>query len=203
MGMKEAMLGEVADRPLRRTSLVRRLRRRHPLARWQGHDQMVDKLRREGLLSTVAHPPLTGCAGDPASCDRDPWDDGTHDPREDPTPFELSAAGRSCLREWLRGATAPGAFRDDLLVQIAASEEDELAALEAMVRERLATVTDLAAEADDLPKRVPVQPENWRRRRMRVARALDLSVLDGLARGLRRAHAEIVSAIEREDRSDR
>lgn len=203
MGMKQAMLGEVADRPLRRTALVRRLRRRHPLARWQGQDQLVDTLRREGLLSAVASPPTSGSAGDSPPGGHDPWDDGVHDPREDPTPFELSAAGRSCLRDWLQRTTAPGTFRDDLLVQIAASEEDDLAVLEAMVRERLATVTDLAAETDDLPKRDPVKPEDWRRRRMRVARTLDLSVLDGLARGLRRAHAEIVSAIDREDRSDR
>jgi hypothetical protein len=203
MGMKQAMLGEVADRPLRRTALVRRLRRRHPLARWQGQDQLVDKLRREGLLSTVASPLTSGSTGDSPPGDLDPWDDGVHDPREDPTPFGLSAAGRSCLRDWLHRPTTPGTFRDDLLVQIAASEEDDLAALEAIVRERLATVTDLAVEADDLPKRDTVKPEDWCRRRMRVARTLDLSVLDGLARGLRRAHTEIVSAMDQEDRGDR
>ena len=43
MGMKEAMLGEVADRPLRRTALVRRLRRRHPLARWKGLAPWIDQ----------------------------------------------------------------------------------------------------------------------------------------------------------------
>jgi hypothetical protein len=183
MGMKEAMLGEVADQPLRRTALVRRLRRRHPLARWKGLDTMVDKLRREGLLSAVALP-----------MDADA-DDEARDPREDPTPVGLSPAGRAQLHAWLSGVAPPGTFRDDLLLQIAASEVDDLPALAAIVRDRWATVTDLGEKDGGEPGPVPVKPDDWHRRRLLVARELDRSILDGLARGLRRAHAQIVEAL--------
>ncbi len=203
MGMKEAMLGEVADRPLRRTALARRIRRRHPLARWQGLDTMVDTMRREGLLSTVVIAPSPGEKGDRATTDPALHGDDAHDPREDPTPVGLSAAGQSRLRAWLGRSTAPGTFRDDLLLQIAASEEDELPALAAMVRDRLATVTDLATEVGDVAGAVTVKPEDWHRRRMRVAHALDLSVLDAVARGLRRAHAEMVNALEQHPPEER
>ena len=203
MGVKEAMLGEVADRPLRRTALARRIRRRHPLTRWKGLDTMVDTMRREGLLSTFVISPSPGEEGDRATPDHALHDDDASDPREDLTPVGLSVAGQSRLRAWLGRSTAPGTFRDDLLLQIAASEEDELPALEAMVRDRLATVTDLAAEVADVPGALTVKPEDWHRRRMRVVRTLDLSVLDGLARGLRRAHAEIVNALEQHPPEDR
>jgi hypothetical protein len=195
MGMKEAMLGEVADQPLRRTALVRRLRRRHPLARWKGLDTMVDTLRREGLLSAVDLSSSIDGGRDPAAFDP-ALDDEARDPREDPTPVALSPAGRARLRAWLGREAPPGTFRDDLLLQIAASELDDLPLLEAIVRDRCATVTDLATEDDDEPAPIPVKPDDWHRRRLLVARELDRSVLDGLARGLRRAHAQIVDALE-------
>jgi hypothetical protein len=203
MGMKEAMLGEVADQPLRRTALVRRLRRRHPLARWKGLDTMVDKLRREGLLSAVVLPVDADADGDHAALDPAVHDDEARDPREDPTPVGLSPAGREELRAWLSGEAPPGTFRDDLLLQIAASEMDDLPALEAIVRERWATVTDLAATDDESSGTVPVKPDDWPRKRLLVARELDRSILDGLARGLRRAHAQIVDALEQPPSQDR
>jgi len=200
--MKEAMLGEVADRPLRRTALVRQLRSRHPLARWKGLDTMVDKLRREGLLSAIlltANPDVD----DPATFDPARDGDEAHDPREDPTPVGLSPAGRAQLREWLSREAPPGSFRDDLLLQIAASEVEDLPALERIVRERSATVADLALRGDDAPAPLPVKPEDWHRRRLLVARELDRSILDGLARGLRRAHAQIVEALAQQSPQDR
>lgn len=195
MGMKEAMLGEVADRPLRRTALVRRLRHRHRLARWQGLDTLVDTLRREGLLSAVATPTDTGVDGDRAAPNLAPDDDQARDPREDPTPVGLSTAGRERLRAWLSSAAPAGTFRDDLLLQIATSEVDDLPDLEAIVRDRWATVANSSDEGDDLPASLPVKPDDWHRRRLLVARELDRSILDGLARGLRRAHAQIVDAL--------
>jgi hypothetical protein len=203
MGMKEAMLGEVADRPLRRTALVRRLRRRHPLARWKGLDTMVDTLRREGLLSAVIVPTDADADGDHAALDPSVHDDDARDPREDPTPVGLSLAGRAQLRAWLGREAPPGIFRDDLLLQIAASEIDDLPALEAIVRDRWATVTDLAAKDGESSGAVPVKPDDWRRKRLLVARELDRSILDGLARGLRRAHAQIVDALEQPPSQDR
>jgi hypothetical protein len=203
MGMKEAMLGEVADQPLRRTALVRRLRRRHPLARWEGLDTTVDTLRREGLLSAAALPANADGDGDHAPSHPVPHDDEVRDPREDPTLVELSAAGRARLRAWLRRASPPGTFRDDLLLQIAASEVADLPALEAIVRERWATVTDFAEEDDEAPAPDPVKPDGWHQRRLLVARELDRSVLDGLARGLRRAHAQIVDALAQQPPRDR
>jgi hypothetical protein len=203
MGMKEAMLGEVADQPLRRTVLVRRLRRGHPLARWKGLDTMVDKLRREGLLSAVALPADADADGDGAVLDPAVRDDEARDPREDPTPVGLSPAGHEELRAWLGAATPPGTFRDDLLLQIAASEMDDLPALEAIVRDRWATVTDLAATDDESSGTAPVKPDDWHRKRLLVARELDHSVLNGLARGLRRAHAQIVDALAQMPPQDR
>jgi hypothetical protein len=195
MGMKEAMLGEVADQPLRRTALVRRLGRRHPLARWKGLDTMVDTLRREGLLSALAVPAGSETDGDDAESGPRLHDSEMRDPREDPTPVGLSAAGRTRLRAWLRRPAPPGTFRDDLLLQIVASEVEDLPALEAIVRDRSATVADLAQAGADEPVLLPVKPDDWHRRRLLVARELDRSILDGLARGLRRAHAQIVEAL--------
>ncbi|MGN6188977.1 MAG: hypothetical protein ACTHOE_08760 [Conexibacter sp.] len=203
MGMKEAMLGEVADRPLRRAALVRRLRRRHPLARWEGLDTMVDTLRREGLLSAVALPPNPADEADPTALDPALHDDEARDPREDPTPVGLSPAGRARLHAWLSREPPPGTFRDDLPLQIAASEVEDLPALEAIVRDRLATVSDLAERDDAPPAPPPVEPDDWHRRRLLLARELDRSVLDGLARGLRRAHAQIVDALEQPPPQDR
>jgi len=203
MGMKEAMFGEVADQPLRRTALVRRLRRRHPLARWQGLDTMVDKLRREGLLSALVSPTYADTDGDHAPFDPAFPDDEVCDPREDPTPVALSPAGRAQLRAWLSRAAPPGTFRDDLLLQIAASEVDDLPALATIVRDRWTTVTDLAGTDDDVPAPHPVKPGDWHQQRLLVARDLDRSILDGLARGLRRAHAQIVDALEQPPPHDR
>lgn len=195
MGMKEAMLGEVAERPLRRTALVRRLRHRHQLARWQGLDTLVDTLRREGLLSAVATPADTGVHGDHAAPDPESDDEEARDPREDPTPVGLSTAGRERLRAWLTSATPAGTFRDDLLLQIAASGVDDLPDLEAIVRDRWAAVAGLVDKDDEGLAQLPVKPDDWHRRRLLVARELDRSILDGLARGLRRAHAQIVDAL--------
>jgi len=202
--MKEAMLGEVADQPLRRTALVRRLRRRHPLARWEGLDTTVDTLRREGLLSAPKIPATAECSGYRRSLDPASPGDEARDPREDPTPVELSAAGRARLRVWLSREAPPGSFRDDLLLQIAASEVGDLPALEAIVRERSATVADLAHRGDEEPAAsLPVKPGDWHQRRLLVARELDRSILDGLARGLRRAHAQIVDALAQLPPQDR
>jgi hypothetical protein len=203
MGMKEAMLGEVADRPLRRTALVRQLRSRHPLARWKGLDTMVDTLRREGLLSAVILPATPDAEDDQTPFDPALHDDEAHDPREDPTPVGLSPSGRARLREWLAREAPPGTFRDDLLLQIAASEVEDLPALETIVRERTATVADLAPRGDDEPAHLPVKPDDWHRRRLLVARELDRSILDGLARGLRRAHAQIFEALAQQPPHDR
>jgi hypothetical protein len=202
MGMKEAMLGEVADQPPRRTALVRRLRRRHPLARWKGLDTMVDKLRREGLLSAIPLPMNADADGDHAPFEAG-LDDEARDPREDPTPVGLSPAGRAQLHAWLSRAAPPGTFRDDLLLQIGASEVDDLPALEAIVRDRWVSVADLAEKDGGGPEPVPVKPDDWHRRRLLVARELDRSILDGLARGLRRAHAQIVDALEQQPPQDR
>lgn len=201
--MKEAMLGEVADQPLRRTALVRRLGRRHPLAGWKGLDTMVDTLRREGLLSAAAVPVGFETDGDEAEPGPRPHDSEARDPREDPTPFGLSATGRARLRAWLGRAAPPGTFRDDILLQIAASEVEDLPALEAIVRERSATAANLAQTADGTPASLPVKPDDWHRRRLLVARELDRSILDGLARGLRRAHAQIVEALAQQPPQDR
>lgn len=203
MGMKEAMLGEVAEKPLRRTALVRRLQHRHQLARWQGLDTLVDTLRREGLLSTAATSADTDVDGDRAAPDPASDDGGARDPREDPTPVGLSTAGRKSLRAWLTSATPAGTFRDDLLLQIAASEVDDLPDLEAIVRDRWATVAGLLDKDDDAPAPSPVKPDDWHRRRLLVARELDRSMLNGLARGLRRAHAQIVDALAQRPPRDR
>lgn len=182
--MREAVLGEAAERPLRRTALIRRIRRRHPLAGWQARstETTVDALRREGLLAGVDV--AVAAVDEPV------------DPREDPTPLQTTAAGRDQLRAWQRTSSPPRPFRDDLLLQIAASDERDLPELDEMLRTRLTTVAALEAEIDE-PMPVPtVAAADWRQRRLLVARALDLGVLDGLARGLRRAHAEIVNAME-------
>lgn len=203
MGMKEAMLGEVAERPLRRTALVRRLRHRHQLARWQGFDTLVDTLRREGLLSAVATPTDTDVEGERAVPEPASGDDEARDPREDPTPVGLSTAGRERLRAWLSSAAPAGTFRDDLLLQIAASEVDDLPDLEVIVRDRWAAVADLVDKDDDVLAPVPVRPDDWHRRRLLVARELDRSIRNGLARGLRRAHAQIVDALAQLPPQDR
>jgi hypothetical protein len=193
--MKEAMLGEVGNRPLRRTALVRRIRRRHALARWQAKsiDTMVDALRRDGLLDA---------AGEPSSgAERfDIAETRSGDPREDPTPLGLTRAGSGHLRRWRRSESSPASFRDDLLLQIAASEEDDLPDLDEMVRARLAAAAELAVEIDQEPvPEVRLGDEtDWHRRRLHVARLLDFGALDGLARGFRRAQVEIVAAMERE-----
>jgi hypothetical protein len=191
MGMKEAVLGEAADRPLRRTALIRRIRRRHPLAGWQERstETTVDALRREGLLAGVDAAVVP--ADEPA------------DPREDPTPLQTTAAGRDQLRAWQRTSSPTRPFREDLLLQIAASDEQDLPELDAMVRARLTTVAALEAEIDEPMPVSTGDAADWRQRRLLVARALDLGVLDGLARGLRRAHAEIVDAMERDSHQPR
>lgn len=180
--MKEAILGELTKGPLRRAALVRRIGRRHVLARWQAKsiDTMVDALRREGLLD----------AADEQASNADRFDlaeTRPGDPREDPTPLGLTRAGNGHLHRWRHGDPTPASFRDDLLLKIAASEEDELPDLDEMVRGRLTAAAELAAEIDQepMPAISPGDEDDWHRRRPHIARSLDFGVLDGFARGLR------------------
>jgi hypothetical protein len=88
--------------------------------------------------------------------------------------------------------------RDDLRLQIAYSEIEDLPRLERQVRARLRWVAERSVELRDIGHLGTLRrlDKPWRTTRLLIVRAIQLAVLDGLARGLRRAHAEIVDAME-------
>lgn len=170
MGMKHAVLGAAKEGPASRYELLRRLRRDFPL--WSftsgGVYHAVDRITPHLLRP---------CDGD-----------GT---------YELTPAGETRLRAWVRRPSPPGPFRDDLRLQIAYSEPEDLPWLELQIHERLRWIGEQQNALRDVShlRELRRLRKPWSVTRLLIARALQLAVLDGLARGLRRAHAEIVDAI--------
>ncbi|MGN6188040.1 MAG: hypothetical protein ACTHOE_04015 [Conexibacter sp.] len=118
---------------------------------------------------------------------------------DDPTgDYELAPAGETRLRAWVRRPSPPGPFRDDLRLQIAYSELEDLPWIEQQIRERLRLIGEQQAALRDVShlRETRRLEKPWSVTRLLVARAIQLAILDGLARGLRRAQAEIVDALE-------
>lgn len=173
MGMRHAVLGAATEGPASRYELLRRLRRDFPL--WS--------FTAGGVYHHVARMPhlLRPCDHDEAHGE-----------------YELTPAGRAFLRTWVRRPSRPGPFRDDLRLQIAYSEVEDLPWIEQQIRERLAWIGRQQAALRDVShlRELRRLQKQWSVTRHLIARAIQLAVLDGLARGLRRAHAEIVDTIE-------
>lgn len=171
MGMRHAVLGAALEGPASRYDLLVRLQRDFPL--WH--------FTSGGVYHAVE-------ALTPHLLQR--RDDGT---------YELTPAGRSHLRSWVRKQSSPGPLRDDLRLQIAYSEVEDLPWIEAQVRVRLAWVAKRIVELHDggLGPGVRRIAKPWSTVRMLVVRAIQREVLGGIERALRRAHAEIVDTMER------
>jgi DNA-binding PadR family transcriptional regulator len=174
MGMTHAVLGAAKEGPASRYELLMRLRRDFPLWNFSsgGVYHAVDKLTPHLLCP---------CDGDEPTGD-----------------YELTPAGDVRLRAWVRRPSQPGPFRDDLRLQIAYSEPEDLPGLEQQIHERLRWIGRQQAALRDLShlREVRRLQKPWSVTRLLVARAIQLAVLDGLARGLRRAQAEIIDAIQ-------
>jgi len=174
MGMQHAVLGAAKEGPASRYELLTRLRRDFPL--WSftsgGVYHAVDALTPHLLR------PRDGDGNTSA--------------------YELTPAGDVRLRAWVRRPSRPGPFRDDLRLQIAYSEPEDLPWIEQQIRERLRWIGEQQMALRDLShiRGLRRLQKPWSVTRLLIVRAIQLAVLDGLARGLRRAHAEIVDAIE-------
>ncbi len=174
MGMRHAVLGAAKEGPASRYELVMRLRRDFPLWNFTsgGVYHAVDALTPHLLRP---------CDGDGTTGD-----------------YELTPAGDVRLRAWIRRPSRPGPFRDDLRLQIAYSEPEDLPWIEQQIRERLRWIGKQQAALRDVSQLRELRrlQKPWSVTRLLIARAIQLAVLDGLARGLRRAQAEIIIAIE-------
>lgn len=174
MGMTHAVLGAAKEGPASRYELLMRLQRDFPLWNFStgGVYHAVDKLTPHLLRP---------CDGDKTTRD-----------------YELTATGDTRLRAWVRRPSRPGPFRDDLRLQIAYSEPEDLPWIEQQIRERLRWIGKQQATLRDVShlRELRRLQKPWSVTRLLVARAIQLAVLDGLARGLRRAQAEIITAIE-------
>ncbi|MBS1869441.1 MAG: hypothetical protein JSS99_07230 [Actinobacteria bacterium] len=181
MGMTHAVLGAAKEGPASRYELLMRLRRDFPLWNFSsgGVYHAVDKLTPHLLRP---------CDGDKTTGD-----------------YELTATGDIRLRAWVRRPSRPGPFRDDLRLQIAYSEPEDLPWIEQQIRERLRWIGEQQAALRDVShlRELRRLQKPWSITRLLVARAIQLAVLDGLARGLRRAQAEIITAIEQSAQQDR
>jgi len=176
MGMRHAVLGVAQDGPATRYELLVRLRWAFPLYRFSsgGVYDAIKSLADAGLLSP-----------------REVKDDA------DIAVFEITAPGSGHLRNWVRKPSRPGVVRDDLRAQIAYSEVEDLPALAERVQQRLEWVARLMDELRDPGEDVEELrrlDKPWRTVRLLIVRVVALSVLDGMARGLRQAHAEILRA---------
>jgi hypothetical protein len=189
MGLIETVLGEVADEALPVSAIVRRIERRHRLSRWSTRsiENTARQQKNRGRLRFVGQDAPGFVPPGPASC-------------MNPVPLELAADGSEVLRSWQEAEPQPPSVREDLLLQIRGSEHDDLPKLDALVRARLGRLSALAEEIgahdgthDDVR---PLDPD-WREQRKLIAQALDASIVNGMLRGLRRAHVEIVEAMER------
>jgi hypothetical protein len=174
MGMRHGVLGAAREGPASRYELLGRLRRDFPLWKFTsgGVYHAVD-----GLTPHLLRP-------------RD--GDGTAGT------LELTSTGDARLREWIRRPSAPGPFRDDLRLQIAYSEVQDLPWIEQQIRERLRSIGQQQTALRDVThvRELRRLQNPWSLTRVLIARAIQLAILDGLARGLRRAHAEVANAIE-------
>ncbi len=173
MGMTHAVLGAAKEGPASRYELLMRLRRDFPLWNFSsgGVYHAVDRMTPHLLRP---------CDGDRTTGD-----------------YELTPAGSARLRAWVRRPSRPGPFRDDLRLQIAYSEPEDLPWIEQQIRERLRWIGQQQEALRDVShlRELRRLQKSWSVTRLLIARAIQLAVLDGLARGLRRAHAEIVDAI--------
>jgi DNA-binding PadR family transcriptional regulator len=174
MGMTHAVLGAAKEGPASRYELLVRLRRDFPLWGFTsgGVYHAVDALTPHLLRP---------CDGDGTTGD-----------------YELTPAGNVRLRTWVRRPSQPGPFRDDLRLQIAYSELEDLPGIEWQIRERLRWIGAQQAALRGVShlRELRRLQQPWSSTRLLVVRAIQLAVLDGLARGLRRAQAEVVDAIE-------
>lgn len=175
MGMTHAVLGAAKEGPASRYELLTRLRRDFPL--WNFTSGGVYH-----AVSRLTPHLLRPCDGD-----------GTTGA------YELTPAGEARLRAWVRRPSQPGPFRDDLRLQIAYSEPEDLPWIEQQIGERLRWIGKQQKALHDLShlrgRRRLHKP--WSVTRLLIARAIQLAVLDGLALGLRRAQAEIINEIAR------
>lgn len=174
MGMTHAVLGAAKEGPASRYELLMRLRRDFPLWNFSsgGVYHAIDTLTPHLLRPRDGD----GTTGD----------------------YELTPAGEVRLRAWVRRPSRPGPFRDDLRLQIAYSELEDLPGIERQISERLRWIGAQQAALRDgshLREMRRLQ-KHWSVTRLLIVRAVQLAVLDGLARGLRRAQAEILNAIE-------
>jgi DNA-binding PadR family transcriptional regulator len=174
MGMTHAVLGAAKDGPASRYELLMRLRRDFPL--WNFTSGGVYH-----AVETLTPHLLRPCDGDGSTGD-----------------YELTPAGDVRLRAWVRRPSRPGPFRDDLRLQIAYSELEDLPWIEQQIRERLRWIGKQQAALRDISRLRELRRlrKPWSVTRLLIVRAIQLAVLDGLARGLRRAQAEIIDAIE-------
>jgi hypothetical protein len=118
---------------------------------------------------------------------------------DDARTYEMTGIGRTRLKAWVRRRSDLGPVRDDLRQQIAFSEVEDLPWLAARVERRLEWVHEQMEKLRDVGDIAVLRQQRkpWSVVRLLVVRVIELSVLDGMARGLRRAHVEIVEAMER------
>jgi DNA-binding PadR family transcriptional regulator len=179
MGVIHAVLGAAMDGPASVPELYARLERDLPV--WRFSESSVydatKALASQGLLREVEL--LSG--------------------EDDARTYEMTGMGRTRLKRWVRNRSDLGPVRDDLRQQIAFSEVEDLPWLAARVERRLAWVDVQMEKLRDVGNLAVLGSERkpWSVVRLLVVRVVELSVLDGMARGLRRAHVEIVEAMER------
>ena len=177
MGMTHAVLGVAMDGPASTPELLARLQRDIPVWRFSESSvyDAVKTLKNQGLLRVVEK------GGE-----------------EDARAYEVSELGRARLRAWVRKRSGLGAVRDDLRQQIAYSEVEDLPWLVERVQRRIEWVLQRMEELRDVGDVAVLRrgEKPWTVVRLLVVRAIELGMLDGMLRGLRRAHAEIIQAME-------
>jgi len=174
MGMRHAVLGAAKEGPASRYELLMRLRRDFPL--WNFTSGGVYH-----AVSRLTPHLLRPCDGDDTT-----------------GAYELTQAGDARLRAWVRRSSQPGPFRDDLRLQIAYSEPKDLPWIEQQICERLRWIGEQQKALRDISHLREQRRLNksWSVTRLLIVRAIQLAVLDGLARGLRRAQAEIINEMK-------